>query len=287
MLAVSYALIAALGYGISDFYGAVAARRIGSVAATFASYVSGVAVLGLGTVFVRGAWSIDTVTFGAIAGVAVAIGFLAFYAAVARGPVVILAPLIAVLYAAVPVGWALARGEQLPVIAWVGVGLGLLAILALSVSLPGETERAEHRAARPQPTAIALGVIAAVGMGSASIALDYTPTDSGLSSALVESAVAVVVVAVVYPFARRPATTESDGRAVAVALASGVLLAVANGLFVLALHRGSLALVAVLVSLYPIATILLARLVFRERVSPVQWCGVILAVAAAGLMALG
>lgn len=287
MLATAYALIAALGYGVSDFYGAVAARRIGAVTATLASYASGVVVIGLATIVVPGAWSRDAVLFGGIAGVAVAFGFLAFYAAFAIGPVVILAPLIAVLYAVVPVGWALSRGEQLPTMAWAGVALGLVAILALSVSIPGETERAEHRAARPRPVAIALGTVAAVGMGGASVALDYAPKDSGLSSALVESAVAVVVVAVFAAFARRPAAESGAERGVAIALGSGVLLAVGNGLFVLALQHGSLALVAVLVSLYPLATILLARILFREHVSPVQWCGVGMAVVAAALMAGG
>ncbi len=287
MLAVAYALIAALGYGVSDFYGAVAARRIGAVVATLASYISGVVLLGLATFVVPGGWSPDTLVFGAVAGVAVAFGFLAFYAAFAIGPVVILAPLIAVLYAVVPVGWALVRGEQLPTIAWVGVGLGLLAVLALSVSLPGETERAERRSAPPRPAALALGIVAALGMGAASIALDYVPKDSGLTSAFVESVVAVIVVAVFSAFVPRPRNGEADRRAVGIALGSGALLAVGNGLFVLALQRGSLALVAVLVSLYPLATILLARIVFKEHISAVQWFGVGLAVLAAVLIGIG
>lgn len=287
MLAIAFALIAALGYGISDFYGAVAARRIGALSATLASYLSGIVLLGLGTFVVPGTWSRDALVFGTVAGVAVALGFLAFYAAFAIGPVVVLAPLIAVLYAVVPVGWALARGEQLPAIAWLGVALGVLAVLALSVSVPGETERAEHRPSRPQPVALSLGVIAAVGMGGASIALDYAPKDSGLSPAFIESAVAAGVVAVLFAFARRPAHTESDRGGVGIALGSGLLLAVGNGLFVLALQHGSLALVAVLVSLYPLATILLARVVLREHVSSVQWFGIGLAVVAAALMGLG
>lgn len=287
VLAVSYALVAALGYGVSDFYGALAARRIGAVTATLASYVSGVVLLGLAVLVLPAGWSLDAIAFGSLAGVAVAFGFIAFYAAFAIGPVVILAPLIAVLYSVVPVGWALARGEQLPTIAWVGVAVGLLAVLALSVSVPGETERVEHRAARPQPTALALGVVAAVGMGGAAIALDYAPKDSGLSPAFMESVVAAAVLAVVFAVVRRPASTDTDWGSVRVALWSGLLLAVGNGLFVLALQHGSLALVSVLVSLYPLATILLARVVLRERISSVQWFGVGLAVLAAALMGMG
>jgi len=287
MLVVVLALIAALGYGVSDFYGAVAARRIGAVTATLASYGSGVVLIGLGSLVVPGAWSTGAVVFGAIAGVAVAFGFLAFYAAFSIGPVVSLAPLIAVLYTAVPVGWALGRGEQLPGVAWAGIGVGLLAVLALSVSLPGEAERAEQRAARPAPKAIALGIVAALGMGGSAVALDYAPKDSGLTPAFVESAVAVCVLMVVFSAIRRPPGGAADHRGVLVALGAGVLLAVGNGLFVLALQRGSLALVSVLVALYPLATVLLARIVFRERISRVQWIGVALAIIAAVLMGLG
>ena len=295
MTAVLFALVAAFGYGVSDFYGAVAARRIGAVSATLASYSSGVVLIGLATLLVPGTWSVDAAFFGGIAGVAVALGFLAFYAAFAIGPVAILAPMIAVLYAAVPVSWSVARGEQLPTVAWVGIAIGIIAVLALSVPPKGGAESDAERAAEveqgrgvgPTPFALALGVLAALGMGGASVALDYAPKDSGLTSALVESAVAVVVLAVVFAFVRRPVKGDVDYRALGVALASGLLLAVGNGLFVLALQQGALALIGVLVSLYPLATILLARFVLKEHISRIQWTGIGLALVAAVLMGLG
>ncbi|MFM6974834.1 MAG: EamA family transporter [Agromyces sp.] len=294
MLAIVFALIAALGYGVSDFYGAMATKKIGVVPATLASYSSGVVLIGLISLIVPGAWSVDTVLVGAIAGVAVALGFIGFYAAIARGPVSVLAPLIAVLYAAVPVGWAVARGEQLPTLAWAGVATGVIAVLALSIPPKGgaesDAERAAERAAGlragPTPVALALGVLAAIGMGGASVALDYAPKDSGLTSALIESVVAVLVLALMFAFVPRPEKGSIDYRAVGVALASGLLLAIGNGLFVLALQQGSLALVGVLVSLYPLATIVLARVVLKEHISRVQLAGIGLAVVAAILMGL-
>lgn len=295
MIAVLFALVAALGYGISDFYGAVASRKIGAVPATLASYSSGVVLIGLATLLIPGAWSIDAVVFGAIAGVAVALGFLAFYAAFAIGPVAILAPMIAVLYAAVPVGWSVARGEQLSGIAWAGIALGVIAVLALSIPPKGGAENDEERAVEaaagrgtgPSKFALLLGVVAALGMGGASVALDYAPKNSGLSSALIESGVAVLVLAVVFVFVPRPQKGQVPFTALGIAFASGLLLAVGNALFVLALQNGSLALVGVLVSLYPLATILLARFVLKEHISKIQWSGVGLAIGAAVLMGLG
>ncbi|HLP22646.1 MAG TPA: DMT family transporter [Microbacteriaceae bacterium] len=294
MVAIVLALVSALGYGISDFYGALATRRLGAISATLASYSSGVLVLGLGVLIVPGAWSVETVTFGALAGVLVGAGFLSFYAAIARGPVAILAPMIAVVYATVPVCWVIARGEQLPALAWAGVALGVLAVLLLSVPAPGGAESDEERAAEdaagqrrgPSIAALLMGLGAALGMGGASVALDYVPHDSGLTSALVETIVAVVLLSLVFAFVPRPGRGEVDSRALWIALGSGVLLAVGNGLFVLALQHGSLALVGVLVSLYPLATILLARFVLREHISRVQWLGIGLAIVAAVLMGL-
>jgi drug/metabolite transporter (DMT)-like permease len=72
----------------------------------------------------------------------------------------------------------------------------------------------------------------------------------------------------------------------AMAAVGGVLLGVGNILLVVSLHAGNLAIVAVLVGLYPLATVVLARLVLKERLSLVQGAGVALAVAAAVMLGL-
>ncbi len=292
MLAVTFALVAALSYGVSDFYGAVATKRLGATTANFLGYGVGVVVIGLGALFVPGAWSMDAALFGGIAGVAVALGFLAFYKAMAQGPVSIIAPLIAVLYAAVPVGWSVARGSELSATAWWGIGLGIIAVLALSIAPKGGAESDEERAVevaegRGQGVtggSLVLGVVAALAMGAASVSLDYAPKDSGINSALVESAVAVVVLGLVFAFTKRPVSSEPIKPALITAAGAGALQGVANATFVLALMYGELALVGVLVALYPLATILLARVVLKEHVSRIQWAGVGIALVAAILL---
>jgi drug/metabolite transporter (DMT)-like permease len=76
------------------------------------------------------------------------------------------------------------------------------------------------------------------------------------------------------------------GRARVSSASGGILLGIANGLIVLALHSGSLAIVSVLVGLYPIGTIVLARIVHGERLEPVQLLGVVVAIAASVVLAL-
>jgi drug/metabolite transporter (DMT)-like permease len=78
----------------------------------------------------------------------------------------------------------------------------------------------------------------------------------------------------------------SPGRSRALGVTAGVLLGAANALLLLALRSGSLAVVSVLVNLYPLATIVLSRAALKERMSPVQTLGVMLALAATVLLAL-
>ena len=292
MLAVVFALVAALALGVSDFYGTLATRRIGSVATTLAGYSTATMLIALGLLIVPSVWSFDAVFFGALAGVSIAIGFLTFYLAVAAGPVAVVAPMIAVLYAAIPVAWAVARGELLSALGWVGVGIGVIAVLALSIppkdgaenSAERAVEASQGRGTGPRPATLALAVIAALGLGGATIAMDYVPSGSGIAPALIQSAVAVLVVAVVWVFVPRPPRGEFHTPSLGMAAWSGLLLGLGNGLFVLALQLGSLALVSVLVALYPLSTILLARFVLKEHLSRIQWAGVGLAVLAAVLL---
>lgn len=295
MFAIAFALTAALAYGVSDFYGAIAARRIGSVSSTFMAYSVATVVVALGLLLVPSTWTLQSALTGGLAGVFVAIGFLFFYQAMSSGPIAVLAPLIAVVYAAVPVAWAIVHGAVLSGLAWSGVGIGLLAVVALSVPAKGGAESDEERAAdaashKPQGLrlgSVVFGLLAALGMGGASIALDYAPKDSGISSAFWESAVAVLVLAIVFVFAPRPTKGELNYRALGMAAGSGVLMGIANSGFVLALQHGELALVGVLVALYPLATIVLARIVLKEHISRIQIAGIGAAIVAAVLMGLG
>jgi drug/metabolite transporter (DMT)-like permease len=94
------------------------------------------------------------------------------------------------------------------------------------------------------------------------------------------------------PGAARVAPTAALGlvdarrRARVLAAAAGLLIGGANVLLMIALHAGSVAVVAVLVNLYPVATVLLAWIVLRERVNVLQGTGIVLAVAASVMLGL-
>ena len=224
---------------------------------------------------------------------AAVIGFVAFYAALAAGPMSLAAPLIAVLGSLVPVLVAVIVGETLPLLAWVAIGLAIVGAGLISVA-----RRAE--APRLRPRTVVLSVVAGASLGLSVVFLDRVPADSGITSAVVEVAVGVLALGATLALMRMsPAVARaagsldggapssgSRGRALLVSVVAGVLLGVANAALVVALLGGSLAVVSVLVGLYPAATILLARLVHGERISGVQLVGVVVAIGASVLLAL-
>lgn len=293
LLTVLLALAASVSYGVSDFAGAVAARRLRVIPATTATYAVALAALAALLAVVPGVWSSGSVAWGAAAGVAAVIGFVAFYAALAAGPMSLAAPLIAVLGSLVPVLVAVVVGETLPLLAWVAIGLAIVGAGLISV-----TRRAE--APRLRPRTIVLSVVAGTSLGLSVVFLDRVPADSGITAAVIEVAVGVLALGValaltrVIPAVARAANSLDDeplssgprGRALLVSAVAGVLLGIANAALVVALLGGSLAVVSVLVGLYPAATILLARLVHGERIGGVQLVGVVVAIGASVLLAL-
>ena len=291
--AVIFALIAALSYGISDFLGGTAAMRLRVIPTTVLSYAAASVTLALLVLATGGAWSTPVLFWGAIAGVGAVVGFVTFYAAMAVGPMSLVSPLIAVLGSAVPVFASVVLGEVLEPLAWVGVALALVSALLISSQPRAGGRRLSLRAA-------ILSVVAGVSLGSSVIALDRVPADSGSIAGLVEIVVglgllgAVVAlsrfVSPIRVFLRDVGGTEvvegSRQRSTAAALVAGVLLGVANAAVIAALQSGSLAVVSVLIGLYPLATLLLARLVGGERMTRLQLTGAGLAVAASGLLGL-
>lgn len=293
ILTLSLALACALAYGVSDFFGAVGARRLRVLPGTTITYVIALLTLLVALPIVGGAWSGETVFWGALAGVVAILGFLAFYAALAAGPISLAAPLIAVLGSLVPVVVAVVLGEQLAPLAWVAVVVALAGAGLISVTRPGAQSSIP-------PKTVVLGVLAGVMLGLSIVFLDQAPRDSGVTSAVVEVTVGVVLLGVLLLVVRLPAGRRLLGmldephegpqptvaRARVASAVGGVLLGCANAFLLAALQSGSLAIVSVLVGLYPVATIVLARFVHHERLTPVQLIGVVLAIGACVLLAL-
>lgn len=294
---VGLSILGSLFYGTSDFFGGLAARRLNLLRATAVTYLFATVAAAFGLLMVGGTWSTDDAALGAVSGVLAIVGFVTFYGALAIGPMSLLSPAIALIGAIVPVGVAAATGRALDASAWFAIALAIIATVLISVPAQRARERVTLRGA-------VLALISGLGLGGSVVVLDLTSSNSGLVPGFVEMAVGLGILlallgvlhvtrarfGLLAVFEPPPASARqglSSRRAWVMSASAGILLGIANSMFIIALHSGQLAIVSVLISLYPLATVVLAALVLRERVSWLQYSGIALAVVACVILALG
>lgn len=281
-MSVVLALFAALAYGISDFVGGLASRRTKAVTVLLYSYPIGAVLMILLLPFFPGPVSQSTLIWGLAGGAAGFCGVLLMYTALGMAPMNVISPVTALTSAAVPVVAGVLYGERPASLAWVGIALGLAAIVLISRSPdpdPGET--AQELAVlhgRASGRAIVFALIAGVGFGAYFICLARADADSGLWPvvlARVSSSVLTIPVAL-----RLRAMHRLGGSLLVLAAAGGALDAMANLFFLLASREGLLSLASVITSLYPAGTVLLAAILLRERTTVLQRAGFGIAVVA-------
>jgi uncharacterized membrane protein len=212
---------------------------------------------------------------GAAAGLAGTLGLAAFYRGLAIHPMGIVAPIAAAVTALVPVGLG-ALIEGLPaVIQMVGFGLAILAVWILSWT-GGQID--------VQLRVLMLPVAAGLGFAFFLIGIDQASHDAVLWP-LVGARVAGISMLFVVVMTRRQWETPCGKQLPIIGLA-GLFDATGNVLFALAANAGRLDSAAVLSSLYPTTTILLAAWILNERLNRQQWSGVLMALVAVVLIAL-
>ncbi|MCT9933538.1 DMT family transporter [Planotetraspora sp. A-T 1434] len=276
MTAVALATACAVIFGTADFFGGLATRRSRVLAVVVLSQLGGVLLIAALIPFLPGRPSTAALLWGMASGVAGAAGIVLFYRGLATGMMSVVAPTTAAASMAVPVIFGLVTGERPSVVALAGVALGLLAVVLVSRSPGGAAS-----GARLGPLANALA--SGAGFGGFFILLKLSPADAG-GWPLLGARIASITLVVLLAFVTRRNLRPIPGT-LKVTVAAGVLDMGANVLYLLAAQRGMLSLVAVLVSLYPASTLLLARYVLGERLSPVQITGVGFALGAVALIA--
>ena len=278
MLTILLSSVTSLLFGCSDFLGGLASRRDSAFAVTANAHLIGLAIMAVAVVVFPSPFGVGDLAWGAAAGVSGGIGVTALYGALAVGRMGVVAPLTAALSGSLPALYDLLRGTALRPLSLVGLAIALVAIVVVSAS--GDLEERAEMPAR----AIALAVLAGVGFTGCFIFFSLAAKTSGLMPLLAARVVSVAMLMAV-TFARRGhVTLAPDARASA--YGAGALDAAANVTMLTAIRIGPLAVASVLGSLYPVVTILLARVVLKERLRPVQRIGVVLALAAVMLTAI-
>ncbi|WJV51564.1 DMT family transporter [Streptomyces flavofungini] len=284
-----FALATSLLWGLADFGGGLLTRRLPALTVVVASQCVAVVVLGV-IVVSTGAWSAwgPQLWFAVGAGLIGPVAMLAFYKALALGPMGVVSPLGS-LGVAVPVGVGLMLGER--------PGLGQFAGIAVAVAGIVLAGGPELRGAPVQRQAVLLTLLAAFGFGAVmALIAEASTTVTGLFLALFVQRVTNVVAGgtALYVSVRRGGAALPEGQGMRVirsalpALAFvGLADVAANGTYAIAAQRGPVTVAAVLASLYPVVTALAARGVLKERLRGVQAAGAGLALVGTVLLATG
>jgi drug/metabolite transporter (DMT)-like permease len=263
-------------YGAADFCGGLATRRAALAPVLLFSQLIGLLAAAAAALLLKQAVpGAQDLLWGIAGGVCGAAGIGALYTAIATSPVAVASPLAAVVGAAIPVILGVASGERPAPLAWVGIVLALPAIVLLTAGRP------DARAPGAVRRAAVLGTAAGLGFGLFFFAISRTSHASGLWPLV---AARCTTVALVGTYAAFAGTSLRLGRGFTVAVLAGVLDMGANIAFLLASRIGLLTVAAVVTSLYPGPTVILALLVFREKMGAARVAGLVLALVGVALI---
>ncbi len=275
-LSVLYGLASAASWGAGDFSGGLATKRSHIYTVLVISQLIGGALLfALTFVFVEAIPPLDSLLIGSLAGICGGFGLVALYSSLASGQMGVVAPVAAVVTAMLPVlvgvfseGWPL--GRQL-----VGFGLAFVAVWLLARG---------NSAAPIRLAALKLPAVSGIGFGLFFVLTDQISSGSILWPLIAARITTIMIFLAIARWQRQTLRPAKD-QLLTIALA-GIFDTGGNAFFMLAARFGRLDISAVLSSLYPVATVLLAWLVLKERLGRRQWLGVAAALLALALIAL-
>lgn len=289
-MGIVFGLLAAATYGGADFLGGRVSRRADVFTVVLISQLIGAApLLVVIPFFLDVDPTLRAVSWGAAAGLGGGAGVLLLYRGLAIGRMSVIAPVTGVVAAAAPVIFGLVTGERPGPLALIGVAVALMAVALVSAAPPptGEEDDVDLDATvRPWRTSgVPMALGAGLAFGAFFILLDAAGDDSGVWPLIGMRTSSLALVAVIAVALRRP--WRPPAGTLSLIAGAGVLDVSANVLYLLATRHGLLTLVAVLTSMYPASTVLLARFVLKERLVRTQMVGLVLAAASIVLIVVG
>lgn len=275
MFGTMIALASAAAWGSGDFFGGVASRRVNSLHVTVFGGLVGLAALTAAAV-VRGEGAPDarSAAYGVGAGLCGLLGLASLYRGLSLGSSSVVASISTVLAQALPVAYAVVEHGLPGPMQMIGFILAVIGCLLVTRAGSGDSAATA--------TGVRYGVASGIGFGGFLICINETSSDYTFGSLAVARVALVTAALLVLALVRRERLERAA--ATLTAAAAGLLDAFGNVLFLAARQFARLDVVVVLGSLYPIVTILLSRLVFKERIGRVQWMGIAVCGAAVGLI---
>ena len=268
------ALMSAALFGIADFAGGLATRRLSAWTVVGWSQVLGIPILIVVLVLVPSTEvSAADLRWGAFGGVFGLLGVAVMYMALAAGTMSVIAPIIGVGAAILPVMWAVVAGETISTLQWGGIVMAGIAVILIAAPR-GEVKMSTKLMLQAFAAAVAFAVFF--------IALGQTDEAAGLWPLAAARAMTLPLAFGIIVAVRAP--IKPHRAALPLLAIVAVFDMTANAAIVLAVQRGPIGINAVLGSLYPAFTVLAAILVLKERPTVRQTSG--LAVALVAVLAL-
>ena len=284
-MAIVLGLLTAAFFGAGDFFGGLSAKRVSVIVVIALSHFIGLLSVTIVALSVADEFLTRDFLIGILAGIAGGVGVGLLYRGLARGPMAVVAPLTAITSAAVPAVWGVLNGETFSVVAWIGIVLAGLAIVL--TSLPASQGSSVPIGAR----VIAESLLAGTFFGVLFILFDTTSASSApwpvVGARLITATLLLGWLLLARRNDLRSVLSGGSGNIVGLIALTGLFDTGSNVLFLITTSLGDLTIAAVLSSLYPVSTVILARFVLDERMSRVQFSGLVAAITATALIALG
>ncbi|MCB0856682.1 MAG: DMT family transporter [Solirubrobacterales bacterium] len=282
MPAVLLALLSSLSYGASDYLGGLKSRLLPVVTVLLVPHTA--ALLGIVATLAIAVGDVPDSSFlfyGMLAGVAEAIGLAALYQGLAVGKMSIVAA-VAATAPVVPVVASVVTGDMPGALQWLGIVIAIGGISLLALGSASEDD--PHALARPA-VSIAYGLLTAVGLGFFLLAMDRAADGSVQWALIAARATTVGLFTIAFLLISPEGELKlTDWGWLALI---GLLILVADSFYAVATVKGVLSVVAVLSSLYPVVTILLARFHLGERLSRQQVAGIAIVLVGAASLSVG
>lgn len=278
--AYGMAVVSSAVFGTADFFGGLAARRASTITVTFASGAAGLISLCVAALFIRGVALPQDYAWGSLGGLCGGLGVALLYRALAIGPVSVAAPVVSLIALSLPIIVGVVLGERPSLLAISGMALAAGSFPLIS-NTGGPAGPSDPRARR---TMVVSSLASGLLVGGFLVCIGRVSDHAGLAPLFAARMTTVVVFAVILLVRRE---TPWPRGVVLPTLAAGVLDSFANVAYFIAVQSGPLAIVGTIVSLAPAATVLLARLVLRERWTLPQRFGLAFAGAAIVCVSLG
>jgi len=275
MFSILYGIASALSWGVADFAGGLASRKMSLYLVVFYGYIVGLLALLMATaLYPEAIPESKSLIFAGIAGITGSISLLVLFYSMTCGQMSIAAPVSALFAAVIPILVGINTQGLPEQLKFVGFGFALFAVCLISLGDINQPFRLKRL------SSLRLPVLAGVGFGCSFIAMHYAITiNTSVILLMISSYMTGTLVTFFFLKIRREPFA-IKGNALIVVLTHVVFNVGGNFFYLQALKSGRLDISTALGSLYPGATVMLAWLVLKERIYFIQWIGILAALMA-------